>query len=68
MQVAVPNTCQNFGLSVLAQGFVDAALGELILARDALGVDAQQCVHAVPSPLGYLRGVDASVQLVERDA
>ncbi len=35
MQVAVPNTCQNFGLSVLAQGFVDAALGELVLARDS---------------------------------
>jgi predicted RNA binding protein YcfA (HicA-like mRNA interferase family) len=29
MQVAVPNTCQNFRRSVLAQGFVGAALGEL---------------------------------------
>ena len=62
MQVAVPNTCQISGLSVLAQGFVDAALGELVLAHDALGVDAQQDVHAVPGPLGHLRGIDAAVQ------
>ena len=62
MQVAVPNTCQNFGLSGLAQGFVDAVLGELVLAHDALGVDAQQYVHAVPGPLGHLGGVDAAVQ------
>ena len=54
MQVAVPNTCQNFRLSVLAQGFVDAALGELVLARDVLGVDAQQDIYAVPGPLGHL--------------
>jgi hypothetical protein len=40
----------------------DPALGELVLARDALGVDAQQYVHAVPSPLGHLGGVDAAGQ------
>ena len=62
MQVAVPNTSQTFGLSVLAQGFVDAALGEVVLARDALGIDAQQYVHAVPGPLGHLGWVDAAVQ------
>ena len=46
----------------MARGLVDAALGELVLARDALGVDAQQYVHAVPGPFGYLGGVDAAVQ------
>ena len=62
MQVAVPNTCQSSGLSLRAQGFVDAALGKLVLARDALGVDAQQHVHAVPGPLGHLGGIDAAVE------
>jgi hypothetical protein len=37
----------NSGLPVLAQGLADAALGELVLARDALGVDAQQDLDAV---------------------
>jgi hypothetical protein len=49
-------------MSVLAQRFAHAALGELVLADDALGVDAQRDVHAVPGPLGYLGGVDATVQ------
>ena len=49
-------------------GIVDAALGELVLARDAVGIDAWQYINAVPGPLGYLRGIDASGQLVERDA
>jgi hypothetical protein len=41
-------------MSVLAQCFADPALGELVLAYDALGVDAQQHVHAVPGPLRHL--------------
>lgn len=47
-------------MSVLPQGFADPSLGELILANDALGIDPQQHVHAVPGPLlapltiGYL--------------
>jgi hypothetical protein len=32
------------------------------VAHDALGVDAQQHVHAVPGPLGHLGGIDAAVQ------
>ena len=46
MRLAVPNTCQNSGCSVLAQSLADATLGELVLTGDALGVDAQQDVHA----------------------
>ncbi len=49
-------------MSVLAKRFADPALGELVLARDALGVDPQQHVHAVTGPLRYLGGVDAAVQ------
>ena len=49
-------------MSVLAQRFADPALGELVLAHDALGVDPQEHVHAVPGPLGHLGGVDAAVQ------
>ena len=61
MQVAVPNTCpsprslgETASISVLAQRFVC----ELVLAHDALGVDPQEDVHAVPSPLGYLSARD----------
>jgi hypothetical protein len=35
--------------SVLAQRFTDPALGELVLARDALGVDAQQHITLCPA-------------------
>jgi hypothetical protein len=49
-------------ISVLAQCFGDPELGELVLADDAFGVDAQQDVDAVPGPLGHLGGVDATVQ------
>ena len=49
-------------LSILAQGFADAALGELVLAHYALGVDPQQHVDAVPGPFGDLGRVDAAVQ------
>ena len=69
MQVAVPNTCprprslgETASSIVLPQRFADPALGELVLAHDALGVDPQEHVHAVAGPLGYLRGLDASVQ------
>src|SRR5215813_10031404 len=49
-------------MSVLTQRFTDASLGELVLAHNALGVDPQQHVHAVPGPLGYLGRVDAAVE------
>jgi len=49
-------------MSVLTQRFTDASLGELVLAHDALGVDPQQHVHAVPGPLRHLSGVDAAVE------
>ena len=48
-------------MSVLTQRFTDASLGELVLAHDALGVNPQQHVHAVPCPLRHLGGVDAAV-------
>ena len=57
LRLSVPNTCQKIEItaaerlgnslggvqspSVLAQRFADPALSELVLARDALGVDAQ---------------------------
>ena len=59
MQVAVPNACPS---SILPQRLDDPALGELVLADDALGVDPQQDVHAVPGPFGDLGGIDASVE------
>ena len=69
MQVAVPNTCpsprslrETASISVLPQGFADPALGEFILAHDALGVDPQEDVHAVPGPFRHLGRVDAAVE------
>jgi antitoxin YefM len=78
LRLAVPNTCQNFELSggpaggawsggrtlasTLAQRVADPALGQLVLARDALGVDPEQDVDAMPGPPGYLGWVDAAVQ------
>jgi hypothetical protein len=43
-------------------GFFDAALGFVLLPGDALGVDAQQHVHAVASPLGDLGRRHSGVQ------
>jgi hypothetical protein len=67
--VAVPNTCpcprslgETASISVLPQGLADAALGELILAHHAPGIDPQEHIHAVPRPLGYLGRVDAAVE------
>jgi hypothetical protein len=48
--------------SVLTEGFSDPALGELVLACEALGVDPQQHVHTVTGSLRHLSGVDAAVQ------
>jgi len=70
MRVAVPNTCQSFAgpaldhlLVVPGPGrFFDAALGFGLLPGDALGVDTQQDVDAVASPLSYLRSGHPSVQ------
>lgn len=43
-------------------GFLDAALGFVLLAGDALGVDPQQEIHAVARPLGDLRRWHSSVE------
>jgi hypothetical protein len=44
------------------QGFLDASVGDLALAVDALGIDPQEHVHAVPGTLGDLGGVHAGVE------
>src|SRR5215472_4658680 len=44
------------------RGFLDAALGFVLLAGDALGVDTQQYVHAVARPVGCLGGGHSRVQ------
>jgi hypothetical protein len=49
-------------MSVLAKRLEDPALSKLVLAYNALGVDAQQHVDAVPGPLGHLGRVDATVE------
>lgn len=41
-------------LCVVLEGIDDAPLGGLVLAYDALGVDAQQDLHTVTGPGGYL--------------
>jgi hypothetical protein len=45
----------------LAQGLADPALGEFVLAYDALGIDPEEHVDAVSGPLGDLGRVDAAV-------
>jgi len=49
-------------MSVLSQRFADPALGELALAHDAFGIDAQQDIDAVTGPLGNLRGINAATE------
>jgi len=44
------------------RSFLDAALGFVLLAGYALGVDAQQDVNAVSCPVGDLRGGHSGVQ------
>ena len=46
-------------VSVLAERLADPALGELVLADNAFGIDPEQDVYAVPGPLGELLRVDA---------
>ncbi len=46
----------------LAQGFANAAPGELVLADDAPGVNPRENVDAVLGPFGDLGWVDAAVQ------
>src|SRR6516165_9865941 len=62
LQRALGDRLGGCPISVLAQRFADPALGELVLTDDALGVDPKEDVHAMPGPLGYLGGVDATVQ------
>ena len=62
LQRALGDRLSGRTVSVLAQRFADPALGELVLARDALDVDARQHVHAMPGPLGDLGGVDAAFE------
>jgi hypothetical protein len=61
MRVAVTNTCPSLAdllghLIVVpgSGGFLDAALGFVLLAVDAPGADAQQNIDAVTRPLGDL--------------
>ena len=61
MRLAVPNTCPSLADSLDhlivvpgPGGFLDAAFGFVLLSVDAPGVDPQQHVHAVASPLGDL--------------
>ena len=54
--------------SVLTERFSDPPLGELVLACEALGVDPQQRVDAVPGPLRHLSGIDTAVQPRDRQA
>jgi hypothetical protein len=44
------------------RGFEDPPLGLVLLAGDALGVDPEQDVDAVPGPVGDLRRRHASVE------
>src|SRR6516162_460265 len=70
MRIAVPNTCQSLAGLALDHllvvpgygGFLDPALGLVLLPGDALGVDPQQDVDAVASPRSDLRGGDSGVQ------
>ena len=43
-------------------GRANSALGDVGLAVDALGVDPEQHVNAVPGPFGDLRGVHSGVE------
>ena len=54
----------NFSSAVLvvAEGVFDPLAGDLVAARDAFGVHAEQDGDAVAGPLGNLGGVDAGVQ------
>jgi hypothetical protein len=54
--------------SGLAGRFADAALDKFVLADHALGVDAQQYVHAVPGPLRDFGRIDAPSNQVDRHA
>ena len=69
MRVAVSNTCPSSADSLDhlivvpgPGGFLDAAFGFVLLSVDAPGVDPQQHVHAVASPLGDLWGGYSGVQ------
>ena len=44
------------------QRFTDPALGEFVLAHEALGIDSQEYVEAVSCPFGHLSWRDAAVE------
>ena len=46
----------------VAEGFLNAPLGDVVLPVKALGVDLEQDSHAVTGPLGDLGGRDAAVE------
>src|SRR5215471_13077095 len=69
MRPAVPNTCPSLSrrgprlpLLVELGGFFDTALGFVLLAGDALGIDPQQDLHAVACPVGDLGRWYSSVE------
>jgi hypothetical protein len=69
MRMAVPNTCPSPADSLDhlivvpgPGGFLDATFGFVLLAVDAPGVDPQQNIDAVASPLSDLRCGHSGVQ------
>jgi hypothetical protein len=53
-------------LSGVAEGFLNAPLGDGVLPVEALGVDLEQDGRAMTGPLGDLGGRDAAVELSRR--
>ena len=70
MRLAVPNTCQSLAGPALdhllvvpgLDRFFDAAHGFGLLPGDALGIDPQQYIDAVASPLSDLGRGHSGVQ------
>jgi len=58
----------RIGLTGVAEGFLDAATSDGVLAVDALGVDLEQDGDAVPRPLGDLGGAMPPLSQVKTQA
>jgi hypothetical protein len=54
--------------AVVPEDLVDSAVGDFFLAADALGVDAEEYLHAVAGALGDLGWRDAAVEPEETAA
>ncbi|GLW99599.1 hypothetical protein Misp02_36860 [Microtetraspora sp. NBRC 16547] len=44
------------------QGFINPPVGDLLLAVEALGVYAEEDIHAMPGPFGDIGGRDAGIE------